>query len=71
MQERTASSENSSVKVQSKDSHRKNTCMTSSKHNQVSIPPKRFRIRLSDDGGCYSSQQEKAFDSMKLQFIIC
>ena len=31
------------------------TCMTSSKHNQVSIPLKRFRIRLSDDGDCNSS----------------
>ena len=56
MQERTASSENSSVEVQSKRFRQENTCMTSSKHNQVSIPPQRFGIHLSDDGDCNSSQ---------------
>ena len=53
---RTASLENSSVEVQSKHFTQGNTCITSSKHNRVSIPPKRFRIRLSDDGNCHSSQ---------------
>ena len=33
--------------------------MTSSKDNRVSIPPKRFRIGLSVDGDCDSSQEYK------------
>ena len=66
MQEKTVSSEKSSIKVQSKHSVEENTCMTSSKDNQVSLPLKRFKFGLSDDGECDSYLQEKAFDSMIL-----
>ena len=33
------------------------TCMTSSEHNRVSIPPQRSGIGLTDDRSCDSSQQ--------------
>ena len=51
LQHRTVSAENSSVE--------ENTCMTSFKDNQVSMPPKRFRFGLSDDGKFDSSQEYK------------
>ena len=60
MQEKTTSSENSSVEVQSKLPVKENTCMTSFKYNRVSIPPKRFRFGLSDARECYSYLQGKA-----------
>ena len=47
------------VEVQSKHTLEENTCMMSSKDNRVSIPPKRFRIGLSDDGDCDLSQDTK------------
>ena len=64
MQEKTASSENSSVEVQSIHSMEVNTFITSFKDNRVSISPKRFRFGLSDDRECHSYLQGKAFDSM-------
>ena len=54
---RTISLENISVEIQSKCSMEKNTCMTSS-DNRVSIPPKRPRIEISDDGQYDSSQEQ-------------
>ena len=53
------SSENTSVMIQSKRSMEENTCLMSSSENRVSIPPKGSRIEISDDGECYSSQEEK------------
>ena len=54
---KTASSENTSVEVQSKHSLEENNCMTSSMNNRVSIPPKRFRFGLSDVRECHSYLQ--------------
>ena len=56
---RTISSENTSVEIQSKHAMEENTCNTSSNHNRVSIPPKRSKIKISDEGEYDSSQEEK------------
>ena len=63
---KTTSSENSSVEVQSKHSPEENTCVTSSMHNRVSIPPKRFRFGLSDDGECHSYLQARHLQARHL-----
>ena len=55
---KTASSEKSSVEVQSKHSVG-NTCMTSFNTIEFSIPPKRFRFGLSDDEESHSYLQVK------------
>ena len=70
MQEKTTSSENSSVEVQSKHSVKENTCMTSFEYNRVSIPPKRFRFRLSDARECHSYLQGKALIFNSFQSIF-
>ena len=54
---------NLSGEVQWKHTTEKNTCMTSSEDNLVSIPPKRSGIGLSDDRSCVSSQK-LVFDYM-------
>ena len=59
-----------SVEVQSEHSTEENTCMTSSEHNQVSIPPKSFGIGLTDYRSCDSSQQ-LAFVSVDLYQFFC
>ena len=56
---RTISSENTSVEMQSKRSVEESTCNTSSNDNRVSVPPKRSRIEISDEGEYDSSQEEK------------
>ena len=55
----TISSENTSVKIQCKRSVEENTCNTSSNDNRVSVPPKRSRIEISDEGE-YDSSRGKA-----------
>ena len=55
---RTISSENTSVEIQSKRAMEENICNTSSNDNQVSIPTKRSRIEISDEGEYDSSQEE-------------
>ena len=61
---------NSSGQVQSELFTEENTCMTSSEDNQVSIPPQRFGISLTDDRGCDSSQQ-LAFHSVDFYRFFC
>ena len=56
---RTISSDNTSVEIQSKCSVEENTCNTSSNDNRVSVPPKKSRIEISDEGEYDSSQEEK------------
>ena len=70
MQKKTISSENSSVEVQSKHSPVENTCVTSSMHNRVSIPPKRFRFGLSDDGERSYLQGSFSFNVFGQEFTV-
>ena len=65
MQGMTASSENSSVEVQSKCFTLGNTYMTSSRHNRVSIPPKGLESICRVTGT--EEKKQKALDSMNLQ----
>ena len=58
---RTISSENTFIKIQSKRSAEENPCSTQTSDNQVSVPPKRSRIEISD-GEYDSSQEEKQPD---------
>ena len=68
---KTISWENTSVEIQSKHSAEETPCNTQTSDNQVSVPPKRSRIEISDGEYDSSSRRKTARSFLFRYFINC